>query len=567
MSDDAPPDVEDAEGGDPGAENGTGLQAALAGLPAGDRKLLWAFILASLFTLGLGVLYALVLVMVKGGFIELESTLAYTVLTLHATTVFYYWLYFVQVAMVYVFVLAYTEGVKRLAWRPLAWLGFGLMSAGFLMDQAAPWLGAAITYEGLAPLSEGMEGSDWFYLGYVLLGLGLLCVSLPCIVTPLMAKWEGRVENWSSITFAATLWAALLTVTSLAALNVFGKAALVAFGIIEPIEGFDYKSAYHVQFHNMHYLPLLSTVLVWYVLAEITTGVKSIFSDRFSKIVFSLYLVVLPPPFLYHMFLDPSVSATMKTVASTLAMFISIPTIMVFLVILVSLEASARTSGARPGLFGWMRDLPWGNPAFNSIAAATVAAAAGGVLANILIQVKFAGLLSDTFVIPAYFHFFTVGTVTLTFIGLLMYIVPSLSGRQLWNPSLMCRLPWLLTAGVYLFGISGIIAGYLGAPRRTLAPEYDLHGWIPGLMVLVGIGGIVMAIVLLLFLYAFVETIRNGVVAGRGQETSNLPTVNWTPATPGSASAMTGTIVMVVMLIILFALTWLTFGMVEGLPG
>ena len=213
MSDDAPPDVEDAEGGDPGAENGTGLQAALAGLPAGDRKLLWAFILASLFTLGLGVLYALVLVMVKGGFIELESTLAYTVLTLHATTVFYYWLYFVQVAMVYVFVLAYTEGVKRLAWRPLAWLGFGLMSAGFLMDQAAPWLGAAITYEGLAPLSEGMEGSDWFYLGYVLLGLGLLCVSLPCIVTPLMAKWEGRVENWSSITFAATLWAALLTVT------------------------------------------------------------------------------------------------------------------------------------------------------------------------------------------------------------------------------------------------------------------------------------------------------------------------------------------------------------------
>ena len=80
MSDDAPPDVEDAEGGDPGAENGTGLQAALAGLPAGDRKLLWAFIHASLFTLGLGVLYALVLVMVKGGFIELESTLAYTVL-------------------------------------------------------------------------------------------------------------------------------------------------------------------------------------------------------------------------------------------------------------------------------------------------------------------------------------------------------------------------------------------------------------------------------------------------------------------------------------------------------
>ena len=84
MSDDTPPDVDAEEGGDSVAENGGGLQATLAGLPAGDRQLLWGFILASLFTLGLGVLYALVLVMVKGGFIELESTLAYTVLTLHA---------------------------------------------------------------------------------------------------------------------------------------------------------------------------------------------------------------------------------------------------------------------------------------------------------------------------------------------------------------------------------------------------------------------------------------------------------------------------------------------------
>jgi len=66
MSDDTPPNVDAEEGGDSVTENGGGLQATLAGLPAGDRKLLWAFILASLFTLGLGVLYALVLVMVKG---------------------------------------------------------------------------------------------------------------------------------------------------------------------------------------------------------------------------------------------------------------------------------------------------------------------------------------------------------------------------------------------------------------------------------------------------------------------------------------------------------------------
>ena len=555
------------QGDDSTIEHASGrFEASLSSLAEEDRRLLKAFVLVSIFTLGLGVLYALLLVLVKGGFLSLESTLAYTILTLHGTTVFYYWLYFVQVAVVMVFVLVYTDGVDELVWRNLAWAGFGLMSAGFLIDQIAPWMGAVITYTGLAPLSDGMPGADWFYVGYVLLGLGLLCVSIPCIATPIKAKLDGKVESWSSITFAATLWAALLTVTSFAALNVFGRTALWALEGGGPMD-FDYMIAYHVMFHNMHYLPLLSTVLVWYALAEVTTGVKSIFSDRLSKVFFAFYLVVLPPTFLYHMFLDPTISALMKTVASTLAMFISIPTIMVFVIILVSLEASARVSEGKPGLFAWMRDLPWGNPAFSSIAAACVCAAAGGVLANILIQVKFAALLSDTFAIPAYFHFFTVGTISLTFIGLLMYVIPILYGRQLWNPKLMAQLPWALTVGVYLFGVSGIAAGYLGSPRRTLAPEYDLHASIPLLNALVGLGGIIMAIVLLLFVYGLVRTLRSGEEAGVGEVTANLPTVRWEPAEPGAVKAPTATIVMFVALAALFALTWLTFSMVGDLPG
>jgi cytochrome c oxidase subunit 1 len=541
------------------------LETSLANLADEDKKLLKAFVLASIFTLALGVIYALILVLIKAGFLDLEATLAYTILTLHGTTVFYYWLYFVQVAMVMVFVLAYTDGVDRIVWRKLAWLGFGFMAAGFLIDQIAPWMGAIITYGGLAPLSHNMPGSDWFYIGYVSLGIGLGCVSIPCIATPIKAKMDGKVENWSSITFAATLWAVLLTVTSFAALNTFLTQLSVMDGTV--VEGFDYIIAYHVMFHNMHYLPLLSTVLVWYCLAEVTTGVKSIFSDRLSKIFFSFYLVVLPPTFLYHMFLDPTISALMKTVASTLAMFISIPTIMVFVIILVSLEASARVANKREGLFAWGRDLPWGNPAFSAIVAACVSAAAGGVLANILIQTKFAALLSDTFAIPAYFHFFTVGTISLTFIGLLLYIVPSLYGRQLWNPKLLAKLPWVLTGGVYLFGVAGIIAGYLGSARRTLTPEYDLHPSIPFLYVLVGIGGLVMAGVLLTYVYALVRTMRSGKEVSSGEVTANMPTVKWEPAEPGAVKAPTATIVMFVALTALFALTWLTFSIVGDLPG
>ena len=54
MSDDAPPDVEDAEGGDPGAENGTGLQAALAG----QQWLLW-LVIAGVLNSALSLFYYL----------------------------------------------------------------------------------------------------------------------------------------------------------------------------------------------------------------------------------------------------------------------------------------------------------------------------------------------------------------------------------------------------------------------------------------------------------------------------------------------------------------------------
>ncbi|NIP74208.1 MAG: cytochrome C oxidase subunit I, partial [Gammaproteobacteria bacterium] len=106
---------------------------------------------------------------------------------------------------------------------------------------------------------------------------------------------------------------------------------------------------------------------------------------------------------------------------------------LVFLIIVASLESHARAQGGR-GLFGWLRMLPWGNPAMAAMGMAVVNLALGGALSFVLIQEKLAPLLSDTFFVPAYFHFLTLGTVTLTLIAVLLYVVPGLTGRPLWNP-------------------------------------------------------------------------------------------------------------------------------------
>jgi cytochrome c oxidase subunit 1 len=230
------------------------------------------------------------------------------------------------------------------------------------------------------------------------------------------------------------------------------------------------------------------------VLVQDLTGIGSIFGARFSKIVFAGYLVFVPPTSLYHMFLEPGLAEPVRVLGSILSLFIGVPTVAVFLVIVSSLEAHARARGAR-GLFGWLKLLPWRDPAMSAIGMAVVNLAFGGALAFVLIQEKLAQLLSDTFFVPGYFHFLTLGTVTLTMLAALSRVLPALASRPLPAPRWLAAMPYLVTAGLLLFGGAGTAAGLLGMPRRVLDAGYDgaAPGLWAGLALLIGIGGAIMA--------------------------------------------------------------------------
>ena len=403
----------------------------------------------------------------------------------------------------------------------------------------------------------------YFYLGYVSLAVGLLLITISVLYTAFLSKLKGKIKEWNTITFATVILSALLLVSALAALNVFVPAMLGAFGM----QGvaFNYDMAYHVLFHNLHYLPLLSTVLVWYALIGVLTNVKSIFSDFFSKIIFSIYLIVVPPTSLYHMFLNPQLPDEVKTAGSLLSLFINIPTILVFLLIVSSLEASARASGAK-GIFGWLKMLPWKNAAFVCIAMAVINAAAGGALASVLIQGALAPLLSDTFFVPAYFHFFTAGTVTLTFIGLLIYLVPILFKSTLSKSPMARIMPYVLTVGTYTFGISGILAGLMGVPRRTFGIEYG--GMAPEmwavLMTLVGIGGILMFLALAhmtsMLLVSMIFKRQTGLAA------AEMPVIQLTSEGAKQQPAWIGPLCFMLLLGAMFALTAMAFEWMNSLP-
>jgi len=469
----------------------------LAGLPGADRRLLQGMVAVALLALFIGVLAGVATALVRGGLVNVGIANGYRFLTVHGVGIFFYWLFTTQTALL--LGLAACEHGKGLAWRPLAWMAFGLMLLGLVLSMVGSVSGTPLLYNGSPELvRDNPRDLLLFNLGYSLLGLGLMVLPVSAIVTLLRPRWQGQQEKLSAVGFALFAWAGFLVVTGFAALYTFVPGVLWALGT-GPFP-LSHGTRWHIVFHNMHYLPLMATVILWYVLVQALTGVKSVFGERFSKIVFSMYLVFVPPTSLYHMFLEPDLPKVVQVAGSMLSLFVSVPTLTAFLIIVASLEVHARSHGGR-GLFGWIQMLPWRNPAMSAIGVAVLSMAFGLVFAFVLIQGQLAPLLSDTFFVPGYFHFFTVGTVSMTLLAALSVVLPAIGGRPLWKPHVLRWMPWLALAGLLVFGAAGITAGYMGVPRRVMDVSYQQQApalW-HSLMLTVAVGGSVMAAALLVF--------------------------------------------------------------------
>ncbi|MFQ5784297.1 MAG: cbb3-type cytochrome c oxidase subunit I [Alphaproteobacteria bacterium] len=537
-----------------------------------DKRLLLAFFSIAVLALTLGIIFALMTAAGRTGLFSIEPETAYRMLGLHGVTIFFYWLYFVQAGFVLLLAAVYTEGAGAIAWRPLAWFGFVAMLAGFASSELSYIVGTTLLYDGNPSLliDDPSEGR-FFYLGYILLSAGLALVATAAIATALRPKFRGVIESWAPISFAAVAWSGLLIVAAIGGANAFLPPLLWTLGLREPVSG--YTMSWSVLFHNMHYLPLMATVVLWYVLMENVTGVKSIFGPRFSKMVFAVYMIFVPPTSLYHMFLEPDLADTVRVIGSFLSLFIAVPTILVFVIIVGSLESHARAQGGR-GLFGWIRMLPWDNPAMAAVGMASVNLALGGVLSLVLIQEKLAILLSDTFFVPGYFHFLTVGGVSLTFIATLIYVIPLLTGHRCWRPGVLARLPHVLTIGLALFGIGGIAAGYHGVPRRIFELSYHVDDplehidapFVWGtLMGVVGAGSLLMAIVLITYVYALFRMLfaQNRKI---GVDVADLQVVSWSGSAAERQRAWVGPVAVFAMVAAMYGFTALSFEILHGVP-
>ncbi|TBW34852.1 hypothetical protein EYW49_17280 [Siculibacillus lacustris] len=534
----------------------------LAGLPWIDRRLTLVFVALSLVPLALGLGFGLAVVLARGGFLGFEPETAYRLLTLHGTSAFFWWLYLAQVALM--IALAAGERREGLAARPLVVAAAVVLVAGLALSEGTAVMLTPLLYDANPDLGRddpaavaGMAG------GHLLLALGLALASVAAIVTVLRAR-ERETGAMTAMGFGVLAWAGFLIVSGIASINAFLPNLLWAIGR----GGFPAHAAteWHILFHNLHYLPLMAMVLTWYALTLETTGTRSAFGASFSKVVFASYLVFVPPTSLYHMFLEPGLSEGVRVAGTLLSLFVSVPTLIAFLVIVSSLELSTRARGAPAGLFGWIGRLPWRSPAFAGMGVAVVATLLGLVFAFVLIQEKFAPLISDTFFVPGYFHFFAVGAVSETFLAGFLVLIPALGGGRVWRPGLMAALPWGVLGGLLIFGAFGIAAGLEGVPRRTFDVAYD--GAAPvawaGLMRGVAIGGAIFGSALVLQVFGVVATlcgVGRGTVAPRRADPapSEADVV-------GPAVAWTGPLAVIVLVVAMSGATIGAFELMRSLP-
>ena len=200
--------------------------------------------------------------------------------------------------------------------------------------------------------------------------------------------------------------------------------------------------------------------------------------------------------------------AAWKFLHAVLTYAVFFPSMLTAFNLIASLEIGGRARGGQ-GLLGWIRALPWGEPSFTAQTLAMILFAFGGAGGLINASYNINLVVHNTAWVPGHFHL-TVGTaVTLSFMGILYWLLPYLTGKRLWNRKVALTQAWTWIIGMAIFSTGLHRLGLLGAPRRTMLgvalDNYGSGDW-RLFTIMVGVGGTILLISGILFFAQMVMT-------------------------------------------------------------
>jgi cytochrome c oxidase subunit 1 len=261
--------------------------------------------------------------------------------------------------------------------------------------------------------------------------------------------------------------------------------------------------------HPLVYFWLLPAYISWYAMLPKQAGGK-LFSDPLARLAFWLFLVLSVPLGFHHQYADPGVAPGWKFLHAVLTYAVFIPSLMTAFNLFASLNIAGKARGGK-GFLRWILKLPWGNPSVAAQLFAALLFLFGGTGGLINGSYSMNLVIHNTTWVPGHFHL-TVGTaVTLSFIGIAYWLIPHLTGRQLWNRKVAVAQAWAWFIGMAVMSRGLHLMGILGAPRRTMlgAAPYIPAEWQAPLL-FVGIGGSILFLSGVLLLVNVVATVFVG---------------------------------------------------------
>ncbi len=463
--------------------------------------------------LGIGGLFGLLQALHRTGVLRLvPSSEYYTMLTGHGVLLA---LVFTTFFIAGLFVWATSRSLDRRLDPRLMRLWFGLLLAGTVLA-AIPILGG---FSDAIPLSADvlftfyppLQAHPFFYIGAALIVVGSWVAGANYFLT--YREWR-RDNPDERIPLQAFM---VLTTMLMWYLSSVGVAVeVVAFlipwslGLIEQVDPLLTRTLFWYFGHPVVYFWLLPAYLVWYTVLPKLAGGR-LFSDPLARIVFVLFLLLSTPTGFHHQYLDPGIPEGFKFIAMTNTMFLLLPSLMTAFTVVASIEHGARQRGG-DGYFGWLRALPWDNPAFSGITLSGLIFAAGGFSGMINAGMNINYLIHNTLWVPGHFHL-TVGTAfALTAMAVSYWLVPQVTGKRLRLRGIATAQPYVWFVGMTLMSNAMHRAGLAGVPRRTAEPQYAgfefgrVVGGITEMRIQIAIGGTLLFVALVMFLAVMTVT-------------------------------------------------------------
>ncbi|MFD1588633.1 b(o/a)3-type cytochrome-c oxidase subunit 1 [Halorientalis brevis] len=450
----------------------------------------------------------------------IDSADYYSVLTAHG------------VFLVIVFTIFFLAGLfawanTRSLGRPpvnikFTWLWVGTMSAGALLAGGSILAGLVkeidISADVLYTFYSPLQAHPLFYIGLAVFVVGTWLASF---------DWFRQYLDWRAdnpderIPLQSFMVMTTMLMWLLATLGVAVETVVFlipwSLGIMPAPNPMLTRTLFWFFGHPVVYFWLMPAYLMWYTILPKIAGGR-LFSDPLARVVFLLFLLLSTPVGIHHQYMDPGIAEGFKFIAMVNTMFLLLPSFLTAFTTVASIEHAARQRGGK-GYFGWLKKLPWRDPAFTGMGLAGLMFAAGGFSGMVNAGMNLNYLVHNTLWVPGHFHL-TVGTaVALSIMAGSYWLVPRITGRKVYSRPIGLFQVVLWFIGMVFMSAAMHRGGLAGIPRRTAEPQYtgfafeSVTGTIGSLRLQLAFGGVLLFVSLVLFLANIALTATNNEAA------------------------------------------------------